>query len=89
MIDYWQILPHLFLLKRLVFKIFVGFSGTTIYRAGGSISRQIINAAIDLKVKCVFLQIANRSKVAQIIKGDVVANIVEQMPIEFEVLIRA
>jgi hypothetical protein len=31
MIDYWQILTHLFLLKRLVFKIFVGFSGTTIY----------------------------------------------------------
>ena len=29
MIDYWQILPHLFLLKRLVFKIFVGFSGAT------------------------------------------------------------
>jgi len=60
-----------------------------IYRAGGSISRQIINAAIDLKVKCVFLQIANRSTIAQIIKGDVVANIVEQMPIEIEVLIRA
>ena len=60
-----------------------------IYRTGGSISRQIIIAAIDLKVKCVFLQIANRSTIAQIIKGDVVANIVEQMPIEIEVLIRA
>ena len=31
MIDYWQILPHLFLLKRQVFKIFVGFSGATNY----------------------------------------------------------
>ena len=31
MIDYWQILPHLFLLKRQVFKIFVGFSGATKY----------------------------------------------------------
>ncbi|MBJ7346574.1 MAG: amino acid permease [Gemmataceae bacterium] len=60
-----------------------------IYRAGGSISQQIINAAIDLKIKCVFLQIANRSTIAQIIKGDVVANIVEQMPKEIEVVIRA
>ena len=60
-----------------------------IYRAGGSISQQIINTAIDLKVKCVFLQIANRSTIAQIIKGNVVANIVEQMPKEIEVVIRA
>ncbi|NBR07655.1 MAG: amino acid transporter [Planctomycetes bacterium] len=60
-----------------------------IYRAGGSISLQIIKAAIDLKVKCVFLQIANRSTIAQIIKGDVVSTIVEQMPIDIEVLIRA
>jgi len=60
-----------------------------IYRAGGSISQQIINDAIELKVKCVFLQIANRSTIAQIIKGNVVANIVEQMPKEIEVVIRA
>jgi hypothetical protein len=40
MIDYWQILPHLFLLKRLVFKIFVGFSGATILGMG---ERQRIN----------------------------------------------
>ena len=60
-----------------------------IYRAGGSISQQIINTAIELKVKCVFLQIANRSTIAQIIKGNVVANIVEQMPKEIEVVIRA
>jgi len=60
-----------------------------IYRAGGSISQQIINDAIELKVICVFLQIANRSTIAQIIKGDVVANIVEQMPKEIEVVIRA
>ncbi|MCY2971100.1 MAG: APC family permease [Planctomycetota bacterium] len=60
-----------------------------IYRAGGSISQQIIYDAIELKVKCVFLQIANRSTIAQIIKGDVVANIVEQMPKEIEVVIRA
>ncbi len=60
-----------------------------IYRAGGSISQQIINDAIELKVICVFLQIANRSTIAQIIKGNVVANIVEQMPKEIEVVIRA
>lgn len=60
-----------------------------IYRAGGSISQQIIYDAIELKVKCVFLQIANRSTIAQIIKGNVVANIVEQMPKEIEVVIRA
>ncbi len=60
-----------------------------IYRAGGSISQQIINDAIEFKVICVFLQIANRSTIAQIIKGNVVANIVEQMPKEIEVVIRA
>ena len=60
-----------------------------IYRAGGSISQQIINDAIEFNVICVFLQIANRSTIAQIIKGDVVSTIVEQMPIEIEVLIRA
>jgi len=60
-----------------------------IYLVGDSISRQIIQAANDLKVKCVFLQITNRSVLAQIIKGDVVATIVEQMPRDIEVVIRA
>lgn len=60
-----------------------------IYLVGDTISREIIDAAIELNAKCVFLQIINRSLFAQIMKGDVVSTILEQMPKDIEVIIRA
>lgn len=60
-----------------------------VYIIGSSVSEQIIRAATELGVKCVYLQIANRSTLAQIIKGDFIAKIVEQMPKDIEVVIRA
>ena len=59
-----------------------------VYRVGGVVSQQIIDSAIHINAKRVFLQTINKSTISPLIKGHVVANIVDQMPKHIEVVIR-